>query len=384
MKYVTSELKENVNSKVLRKYGAYTLDFFICLILSALLFIFVNLIGNNTSYVKYANSEINKINYDLHQYIYESKLDEDDGNGNLVGSSSICKNYVYSLVYESLVSNNVDGISDTIYKDVEKISSDNDNCYYYYNIFKKEKKEEYPSTKYNNYKETIDSLNYYEYRGSDFPYLKKDIAIGIDNYFRNASYSVGLDYYNNIFSTYKTLLSNGIEEFSSYYTPYVNRYLDYNNMKDYIFSIKVYELCISYVLSSVICYLVLPLCLKKGRTLSFLILSLGVCSSKGNNIKWFQVLISFIFNLFKYLIVICLLSFIIYGGDGIYLFNTTLLGFINLFSFMIFSVLFIIINDLVCLFNKNKQSLIEMSCNEVIKDIRYYIIKENKDGQQGK
>lgn len=385
MKNVKSEYAINENVRLSKKVLSYTLDFFVCIIVSSFLFLIINMIGGTTSYVKKATYDVSVENSSLYDLVFESKLDVKSSTGGLSGNQTITKNYMLSLVYESLKTNKVENITNSKYTNVSPISPSSDSCYYYFVVYKDEKKNDFKDLSKDGsyYLSKLNESSYFEYRESNYPYLKVEFAKEIDEYFSNASYSKGLQTYNNIYNLYSSLLEEGVIDFTNNNVNFIKVNSRYTTLKDYILSIKVTELFISYVLSSLICFLLIPMLLKNGRTFSFWCLGLICCTKQGTNLRWFNYLINFILLFISYLGSISILSFVIYSYDAIYLFTSNVFGFINLLTFLIFSLIFIILSLLVSFFTKDKSFLNELASSILVKDTKYFKV-ENKEDNNGK
>ncbi len=147
---------------------------------------------------------------------------------------------------------------------------------------------------------------------------------------------------------------------------------------------KIYELFASYLLSSIILFIVFPLIFKDGKTLTFKIFGMATTLKDGNRPNWINYSIKCFANLLEYLVVISLIGLVFFSGDIISLFSITLFGFFNLLTMSLFSIVLLICSIIYTFINKNKQTISEFASNQFVKDGKEFNIvnKEIKDGRK--
>lgn len=395
MKKEVSFYKNSTKIKPLRKIWIYFIDMICLLIVSCLFFGISELISSSLDVINLKKNEMSIQKEELYNLVDDSKLDiYDKDNKSLKGSEYIIKNYMYSLVKESLEYNGLTNQAESsIYAGVSSLIPSNDNVYYYFVDFKNTNISSFNLTSnYDGYsyfinlsKENIEFDDVFEIRGElNYPFLKKDVAIMIHNYYGDNNYSLGLEKYELIYNYYSNFLSKGIADFTNNYIPYVELNNAFNNGATYLLSVKIYELFASYLLSSLILFLIFPLIFKDGKTLTFKIFSIGTCLLNGNSPNWVNYLIKCLCNLFEYLVVISLIGVVFFNGDIISLFSITLFRFFNLLTMSLFSIILIILSIIYMFINKNKQTISEFISNQLVKDGKEFNIvnKEIKDGRK--
>lgn len=387
MKKEVSFYKSSVNIKPLRKLWIYFIDVICLLIISCLFFGVSELISSNLDVVKNKRNSMSVQKDQLYTLVDDSKLDVYE-NSSLKGSSSICKKYMYSLVLESLKYNNEEASNSSQYSGIYPISKETDNVYYYYVTYKTSNINDYSIKE--NYgveyfltlsKSNIDFDKYFEIR-DNYPSLKKDIALSIHEYFNNENYTIGKSNYDTIYNYYSNMLSKGITDFTSYYSPYVNLNNEFNNGATYLLSIKIYELFASYLLSSLLLFVMFPLIFKDGKTLTFKIFHMATCKLDGNTPNITNYLLKWFINLLEYLVVISIIGIIFFNADIISLFQINLFGFFNLLTMSLFSLIIIILSIIYMFINKNKQTISEFVSMVLVKDGKEFTIV-NKEEENG-
>lgn len=390
MKKEVSFYKNSINIKPLRKLWIYFIDVICLLIISCLFFGICELISNNMDVIKNKRNDMSVQKDQLYTLVDDSKLDVYDYSSfSLKGSSSICKKYMYSLVLESLKNNNEDNASNSsVYAGISPITKESDNIYYYYVIYKTNNISSYSNKE--NYgvdyfltlgKDNIDFDTYFELK-DNYPYLKKDIALSIHEYYKNENYIVGKSNYDTIYNYYASMLNKGVKDFTSTYLPYVNLNNEFNNGATYLLTVKLYELFASYLISSLILFVMFPLIFKDGKTLTFKIFHMATCKIDGNCPNVINYLLKWFINLLQYLVVITINGLIFFSGDIILLFQVSLFGFFNLLTMSLFSLILIVLSIIYMFINKNRQTVSEFVSMVYVKDGKEFSVvnKEENNG----
>lgn len=358
----------------LKKLGCYVLDFFIALILCIAFFSISEAIGNNTGSMRSLQSDIQEIYGEMTDIASASKLASTNEEGYFLSQSDISKNYVYGITYSTLKKNDEQSLSDSIYTGYVEMDKDNDYCYYYNVIFKREHKDDFTGFDLisENYIETLSSYTsalYYETSG-DYPYLNLDTAKKIDEYFRNEKYSVGKDIYSNIYDGYLRILNESINELENKYSPYISLKNQYTDLTIAIYRIKYIELFISYVIAILICYLILPLILKDGRTISFKAFKLGVTNHKDMKLSWYNYILKIVITLIGSIPIMAITGLIFFGSSsGFDFISQGIIGNISLISLSLFMMIeYSISYTISFLMRKTHQSIAELFSLEIVKD----------------
>jgi hypothetical protein len=367
-----------------RKAGAALLDYLTLMILTLLLYVASEAIGQSTATVKNLTAEASGIRENLYSLVEESKLDETDpDSGNLVGSAALAKRYIISATLASLEKNGVTDISKTTYDGYEAIKPETDNAYFFYVTFKQENK--------NNFSSSDESINdsgtaFYRdllvqksdvdgFEREGYPYLFLKTAKAIDSYLRDENYVIGKNAYECILSGYQQVLSLGTQEFIQYYTPYVNVNSQYTAKTSLLYRIRHGELLASYALGILLVFFVAPLILKDGMTTTDKILKIGVATVHGHRPPWYLLLLHSALLGIAYLSVLPLVFLCYYGVDGLSLFDSSLIPHLSLLVLGLSSLLIILFSFLLTFINPSrKQTISEFLSSLVSKDGREFTV----------
>lgn len=382
--------------KPLKKLGAYLLDFFITFIIMMALFGISEGISNNLSVVKNVQSELNATSESMYALVLDAQLGQANEEGILVSQDTIVRNYIYGATYESLIKNEDSSLSESTYEGYEAITPENDNCYHYYVVFKTANKDQFKSdqaqseTGFDYYYQELtnadsdDSIESYFTVENDYPYISYETAKDLDEYFRNSGYSTGKTIYDNLDTSYRALLVSGINEITLVYTPYLELNDAYNQMASYIYMVKDIELFITYILSLLIVFVLIPFFLGDGRTLTYKILGLGVTDMEGKEAALYQLFLRALVLVIEYAFLFLLTVLVFYGTSGLDLLGTTLFGNISFLSLSLFSLLVMCFSYLFSLMLPSKrQAFSEFVSRTILKDSKTFIAKKKglKDGE---
>lgn len=371
--------------KPLKKLGCYILDFFVALILCIAIFSISEAIGNNISSMKSLQSEIQDVYKGMTSIASSSKLMVTDENGYFLSQSEIANRYVYGITYSSLKKNDEQSLSDSIYDGYTSMNEETDYCFYYNVTFKEEHKSNFigfdiESDKYVELLSSYTSSLYYEI-DLDYPYLNLDTSKKLDEYFRNENYSIGKDIYSNIYDGYLKILNESINELENKYYPYISLKKEYNELTLSIYRIKYVELFISYTIAVLICYLIIPVILKDGRTISFRVFKLGVTDNKDNRLSWYNYLLKTIITLLGSIPIMAITILIFFGSSsGFDFIIQGLIGNISLLSLSLFMLIEYSVSYAICFAFKNShQSIAELFSFEIVKDSKEFKAITNKE-----
>ena len=384
----------NQNARVLtngRRLLAYVMDILTAFVLSLFVFLLVDSIGSSTTGMKNSSAEINTIKENLFSLVNDSKLDEEDDTGSLTGSAAISKRFIISSTLASLKRNNVSDISNSTYEGYTEITPETDNTYYYFVTFKEEQKSNYQDSDpdKDNY-----GLNYYRdllikntndsyYETSDYPYLTLETATSLDNYLRDDNYSVGKTIYDSLLAGYEELIKIGTNEYVTYYVPYLTVYKTYINQTNWIYKVKHIECLVSYLFAQVLVYLVAPLILKDGKTVTYKSMRIAVCTKNGMIPKISNYLIHLLCVCIENLVIIPLTFFSFYGTEAFGVLDVALIPGLSLIVLGVSSLIILLLSYIFCFVNKDtSQSISEFFSNLVLKDPREFVIERNMNDER--
>ena len=373
MKNKISFYSKSVLAKRSKKTLAYVLDLVIMLIILALFFAFCELISNNSASVKNNKNYANEKQNELFEIVYESKLDESNNLGGLKGKEAIARENIYSFTYEALKYYQFDNISLKTYQGVVPINTENDNSYYYFvtyksnNLSKFNKQENYGLDYYSKILFNEIDKNYFVLR-NDFYYLTKETAINLDQYLRGENTENAKKTYDLFYDGLVSILNLGINDFTSTYLPYLDTNAEFEKTTNFLLNVKIYSLFASYSASLIVTFLIIPLILKDGRSISFKVLNLAFCTTKGEKLDWYNYLIKLIFNYVEFFFLIPIICLIFFSTDALTLFNIVIFGFTNLLTLGFFSILLLLFSFIYSFVNKNHQTFAEFLSYIICKD----------------
>ena len=380
-----------------KKILPYLLDYFLTLILSLLLYVGVNAIGETLPYFKNIQSEASSIQLDLYSLVNDSGIRHQGEDGFLVTSEYKLEKMIKEEVLYSLKINNNANSNSAIYDGFEALDLNNkkhnNGIYYYFinykvnnlNLYNEEyKAKDYGIDFYLNEIVKLKENNYFEQglyaNDLNYPLIKYDIAIAIDEYYRNNNYKIGSDYYNEIYSLYYSGINKAMNDLIYGNTSYISLNNKHNELVNDMLNFRGNALLISYVLSVIIIYLIFPLILKEGRTIGLRVFKLVSIDINGNKVSILNNLIRMIVSIFSVFSLLIIDIFLLFGTQAMYFFNINLLRFINIFVLSLISLIFNLISIAFTFINKNKhQNIEETLAMIVVVDGDEFIVNKNKE-----
>ena len=380
-----------------KKILPYLLDYFLTLILSLLLYVGVNAIGETLPYFKNIQSEASSIQLDLYSLVNDSGIRHQGEDGFLVTSEYKLEKMIKEEVLYSLKINNNINSNSAIYDGFEALDLNNkehnNGIYYYFinykvnnlNLYNEEyKAKDYGIDFYLNEIVKLKENNYFEQglyaNDLNYPLIKYDIAIAIDEYYRNNNYKIGSDYYNEIYSLYYSGINKAMNDLIYGNTSYISLNNKHNELVNDMLNFRGNALLISYVLSVIIIYLIFPLILKEGRTIGLRVFKLVSIDINGNKVSILNNLIRMIVSIFSVFSLLIIDIFLLFGTQAMYFFNINLLGFINIFVLSLISLIFNLISIAFTFINKNKhQNIEETLAMIVVVDGDEFIVNNSKE-----
>lgn len=380
-----------------KKILPYLLDYFLTLILSLLLYVGVNAIGETLPYFKNIQSEASSIQLDLYSLVNDSGIRHQGEDGFLVTSEYKLEKMIKEEVLYSLKINNNANSNSAIYDGFEALDLNNkehnNGIYYYFinykvnnlNLYNEEYKvKDYGIDFYLNEIVKLKENNYFEQglyvNDLNYPLIKYDIAIAIDEYYRNSNYKIGSDYYNEIYSLYYSGINKAMNDLIYGNTSYISLNNKHNELVNDMLNFRGNALLISYVLSVIIIYLIFPLILKEGRTIGLRVFKLVSIDINGNKVSILNNLIRMLVSIFSVFSLLIIDIFLLFGTQAMYFFNINLLGFINIFVLSLISLIFNLISIAFTFINKNRhQNIEETLAMIVVVDGDEFIVNKNNE-----
>lgn len=343
-----------------KKFCVYLLDFFTTFLLTLILFGSSIAIYINTDSYKNNQNLIKEKQDELTTLVIKSKLSYLKNDGYLAQVDEVSKDFVIRSTYTKLDESKR---NNEYFKDTKIINNNDDSLYFYYETFVNNNK--------NDFKDYSKIMTLEQYKSRLLSEVKNsENNIFIDSgytyftdEFTNKMYSYLIDnneeyfsLYKLVFNAYSSLLEETINQYMELYNPYIDLVNSYNNKIDSFYQIKIYILLVSYAISILIIYLVIPLILKDGRTIFMKLFSIKAISVDKEEFSPMFNLVRSICLFLIYMIIPCISALIILGGyDGLILIFTYFLNVFNLFSLAILSVVLIICSMLFTYFKKDKR-----------------------------
>ncbi len=375
----TSKYLTAVEVPVVKRLLTSFLDILMCFILTICIFSITNLILGSMSVYTSTAELASTLQDELYELVEESglsKRDEDDDM--LFSQEESAENYILSatlLILEENISS--DEISNTIYQDVTSLDKTNDGLYHYNVVFKNENQSSFTSATFydeESYYQRLTSSVSDRYETRDgLPVFTLETAIAINNYYISNSTS-GYEIYSEIKSNYLTLLDEDITEFTTSYQPYVEKEEDFMEATYSQLNMTGIAILLSFVLSVLVLFVLLPLIFKDGKTLSMKILSLAYCDVNGYEFSVLNLLLRLVFTFISMMFIPFLSGLLIYGYEGAYFMEINVLGFFNFFTAFIVSVVYLMISSIVSLIKRKKgrQSLTDILSLVYLKNTKEY------------
>ncbi len=388
MKQITSAFKNSSNVTNGRRFLAYLMDMLTVLILTMVLFAICDVVGNATISSEKI-SLLSGVRENLQAEVLKTKLDETDSDGALIGNAELTKKLIIRSTLYTLKANNVDNISQTTYQGYEPITPFGDGSYYFHTSFKKDyqsffvtddaDKDDFGSAYYR--KELISSCkkDLFVSEG-DYPYLTLENAKAIDNYYRDSSYSTGLSVYQAFYDGYNALLTKGVNEYTSYYGPYLSLSASYNLYSESIYYNKQGEMLFAYCLSILLVYILAPFILKDGMTVTYKIMRLGLITTHEERPSFLNNLLRSLVISLEFLFIIPCVFLCFYGTQSLPLLSLSVIPGISIIVIGFVSLFLSLASYVVSLFHRESpQSLSEMASLTVLKDGREYVVEKTLD-----
>ena len=372
---MTKRSKYEFNSKaaVSKKIYSSLADTFLVAVLSIIFFYLTSIIFDYVPIVKEKKENLSDIQYSLNVMVKDSHLDEFDGMY-LKGKDEITSSYLKRLIFTSLIENGYQDYSQEYYKEVKKLTIEEDNLAYYQLIFKKNNSSSYlEGVNFYSLEEYKDKISKYTdvsyFLKNDYPILNLDNAKKCDEYLRYQKN--GEEIYSKVYNGYKEFLSNSIDEMIVKYIPYVEMNNRYDRLADNIFYYRHYQLLIAYLLATLICYTVMPLIFKDGTTLSMKIFKQALLKNSKKRYPFYYVFLITGYHLLDNIFILPMVLFLMYGRNCYPLLVSSLIFNIPLLYLGLFSTFLYLFSIIFAQFKiSNKQRI-----DEII--FRYSVIDKN-------
>lgn len=360
-----------------KKFLSAFLDLLLTFVLTMVFFAVSDVvISRLPSYVQ-SQEKASLYQENLYQVVESSHLGIRE-NGVLLSEEEVAERTLKSATLEALLLfRNPAEISEK-YQDVEPLSRENDPLYGYYVTFKREEKDSFLSDE-TDYEEILLQTGMFEEREEGWLGLKKEWAEKINSYVVHGLLSNKEDY-DEALSTYTKLISDAQQDLIENYQPYRTEIGLFDEERDKILSYRGNGLLLSFLLATLVLYLLLPLILKEGRTLSFLFLHLAQVDVSGRRYGPLNAVLFYLLSLLSSAFLPFLSCLVLFGAEGVLFLHVSLLGFVNLFLLMILSLVYLLLSSLFDLWKRKDihQTLTQFLSLTALRDTSTWVVEDEK------
>ncbi len=386
----TIDLSNFKTAKKGKRFVCILIDYFLLVIFSFMMFSLADPIYENLSYTKNVKSQYEVKQNETIEILKSTYLEKyDESNYGFIKIEKDADNFILSLIKTSYYENEMTYYEKKDDKKVEVVIEKKDTLSYledgvyincrisqYYLNFRTENKDLYKSEldiltrkdlneKYLKLNGDNKDLIPENFDITDSFYLSKDNATKLSDYV-NFNDDAGKNLYTRIKNLYVDVIDKGIIEVENNYQPYLDSLTEFKNNL-YAYS-RGFDLCliISYLLSFIICYVIFPLCFKRGRTLSYRVNSLFPLRNDNVDLRASNYIIKYLLLFIEQFSCVFFLPLFISKLNVLsmpFVFNITL------FQLIIFSFLFSILSIVFFFISKDNQTLSEFASNTYSVDI---------------
>lgn len=315
----------------------------------------------------------------LYQIVESSHLGKRE-DGILLSEKEVAERTMESATLEALLRfRDPEEISET-YQDVEPLSPDNDPLYGYYVTFKKERPDDFLSSGgLQEYQSILSQTGMFEEGEKGWMRLKREWAEKL-NFYIVSGLLPYQDSYNQAIETYTNLILDAQKDLIQNYQPYLTTIELFDEIKNEILSLRGGMLLLSFFLSTLIVYLVLPLVLKEGRTLSFLFLHLAQVDVSGRRFGPLNAVVFYLCSFLASSFLPFLSCLVLFGAEGAFFLQVNLLGFINLFAWMIVSLIYLLLSSFFDLWKRKEihQTLTQFLSRTILRDTSTWVLEDEE------
>ena len=371
-----------------KKFLARFLDGLSVLILSLVFFAISDGILSALPVYRDVQERIMDVRSELYSIVEESGLSRRE-DGTLLSSSDMAEEYLKRSVLCTLEEVKApEEISQRIYKDVEPITPEEDGLFQYYVSFKVEKRDRFEASSMEKsgldyyQKEIIDDNAYFEY-SDGYPYLNSESALAIDEYFVSGT-ARGKEVYDAVLELFDKAYFDASEDLMESYEPYVLAERTFLDCRDSLLSMRGIALLFSYLLGILMGYLLFPVLFQDGRTLSDKALDIAYTDITGKAIGGWNIMLRIILSLIANLYVPFVIAILLFGGEGVYFMDISILGFFNILVGFFVSFLYLLVSGLFDFVSRKgmHQTVTEILSQIVAKNGKEFMLEDKEHGKE--
>lgn len=235
---------------------------------------------------------------------------------------------------------------------------------------------------YNRILEELDNENKQYYVKQDtwaYPMLRTEVATALKEWLENKQETTTIDdvSYNggkiaeDLVQMYKKLLQEARDELCSSYEGYAKKYSSLSALRNDLVEYKIKTIVVVYMLITIVWYIMFPIILKNGASISNKVFNMGACTKNGDEISVLNIIIKWIIKFFKYFNVIYFVLILLYSVNSKSFMDYRILGNVKFSMLYFVSAGFMILSVIGCAADSKKyRTLSDLVSAQEMKDLR--------------
>ncbi|MBQ8804064.1 MAG: RDD family protein [Tyzzerella sp.] len=235
---------------------------------------------------------------------------------------------------------------------------------------------------YNRLLQEIDNENKQYYVEQDawaYPMLRKEVATALREWLENKQETTTIDgiSYNgakiaeDIVQVYKSLLQEARDELCTNYEGYAEKYENLNNLRNELVGYKISTLVFVYLAITIIWYILFPIFLKNGASLSNKMFQMCACTKNGDEIPFWSIILKWGMKNIEYFNAVFFVLILLYSINSKTFMDYMIFGGVKFSTFYFTSAGFMILSVVCCAADKKKyRTLSDFISMQEMKDLR--------------
>ena len=305
------------------------------------------------------SKEASSLSADIAALVLESGAGESDGQSGLLSYASRAEKFLKGSTRASLSAHGHE-ISGLYYAGVEEYSDKADRAYYYLASYKPGHANGFDDLSFLGKSAYLSyfSSGFFE-EGGGYPLLQENIALSLDEYFRQPSYLPGKTNADILTNSYESLCADVSKDLQAHSLPYRSLFTSYETCRDAIYRFKIGEAFLCHLLSCLLYFFALSYLVKEKQTLGRRILHCPLIKNDGTLVPWHGKLLRSLLLCLETSLIPSFLPFLYYGGGAVDLFVRPLIGPFSLLAFFLASLILVLLDYFGCFYLKHQSSLSE-------------------------